>query len=219
MGLHLHLHHTHMHTHTIKRMFVFAPPCLCMSSYIRICFSVCCRPVYCGWSDLRGEPNLHQTTWRRLHDELYLLWTRAWPLEVWCHWWVYLVTGLCISICLMFPQSWLIHQHTVYLTEWSKFVNVFLSILLIHLLNNLHSSYIFNHGFDNSVYLRVPVALLDFLWLCPQISAKSQRHEPSIRSESLGINPSMESCTSAIAMATASESSAASPSSPTPVRC
>lgn len=55
------------------------------------------------------------------------------------------------------------------------------------------------------------------MWLCPQTSARSQRREPSIRLESLGIKSSVVSCTSAIAMATALESSAASLSSPTKV--
>lgn len=91
--------------------------CICsfMSLHVFLylfCLSVHCRPVYCGWSDLWSEPNLHKTTWRRLLDELHLLWTGTWPLEVWCHWWVYHVTGLCLTILSVFPQSRLICKHT-----------------------------------------------------------------------------------------------------------
>lgn len=57
------------------------------------------------------------------------------------------------------------------------------------------------------------------MWCWPQISAKSQRRRPSFRSENLGIKSYMVSCISAIAMATASGSSAVSLSSPTQVRC
>lgn len=57
------------------------------------------------------------------------------------------------------------------------------------------------------------------VWLRPQTSARSRRPEPSTRLENLGIKSSTESCTCAIAMATASENSAASPSRRFLVRC
>lgn len=50
---------------------------------IHSCLNVT-RPVHCGWRVLWGEPGISQAPWRRLHDELHLLWTGTWAVEVRC---------------------------------------------------------------------------------------------------------------------------------------
>lgn len=42
-----------------------------------------CRSVYCWWLDLRRKPRILQTSRWGIYDELHLLRTGSWTLEVW----------------------------------------------------------------------------------------------------------------------------------------
>lgn len=65
-------HRTHTIGHkSIKGVFSFLS-CLYM-----------CRSVYCWWRDPWSKPGVLQAPRRRLHDELHLLRTGTWTLEVW----------------------------------------------------------------------------------------------------------------------------------------
>lgn len=47
------------------------------------------RPVHCWRLVLWSKSGIFQAPWRGLHDELHLLWTGTWTLEVWCYWCVH----------------------------------------------------------------------------------------------------------------------------------
>ena len=60
--------------------------CVCLVLYTVLIVLLPPRPVYCRQLDLRGEPTLHQAPRGGISDELHLLWTGSWALEVRRHW-------------------------------------------------------------------------------------------------------------------------------------